>query len=311
MKLKSKRLIEKRGWMLKDLKDKKIVRVQDKCDGSIISFVKFSNGKVRAKSKMSFESDQAVLAQKVYDDNKNIQNFVYECFKDNRVPIFELVSPENQIVLEYDSTELILLQIRNDDGKYLDRGAFFGLASTFNIKTAEEYDDKFKDLDYLLHLKETSDEDIEGWVITFEDGQMAKIKLDKYLELHGLIGPDAFRENLLVQSIINGSIDDVIAALVPGPKKDSIVELEEKVSHKFNSLVQDFIELRAKYFDECEADRKTFAIKYSKNSMFGAVIRTVQNDTSEVEKIAEKAVKEYILKVTKSLGDAKKWVETI
>jgi hypothetical protein len=167
-----------------------------------------------------------------------------------------------------------------------------------------------KVLDLLLIAKECV-ENREGEVVTFSNSQMAKIKNLHYLELHGLIGPDAFRENLLIQSIINGSIDDVISALVPGPKKDSIVELEEKVSHKFNSLVQDFIELREKYFGECGADRKTFAIKYNKNTMFGSVIRTVQNDASEVEKMAEKAVKEYILKITKSLGDAKKWVETI
>jgi T4 RnlA family RNA ligase len=126
------------GWMLKDLEDKKIVRVQNKEDGSIISFVKFPNGKVRAKSKMSFESDQAVLAQKLYDENEEIQRFVRQCFFENKTPIFELVGYLNQIVLNYKvPAELILLQVRrNFDGSYVHKLSL----DAYDIKVAEEYD---------------------------------------------------------------------------------------------------------------------------------------------------------------------------
>lgn len=120
MKLLSKRTIEKRGWMYEDVKDKKILSVVDKCDGSIISFIKFSNNKVRAKSKMSFISDQAVIAQKVYENNKNLQKFIQETIDLGKTPIFELVGYSNYIVLNYTvESELILLQVRdNKTGNY-------------------------------------------------------------------------------------------------------------------------------------------------------------------------------------------------
>lgn len=298
------------GWMYDDVKDKKIDRVQNKEDGSVVSFVKFKNGKIRAKSKMSFESEQAVMAQELFDKNKRFHDFIEICLYHDYTPIFELVGPDNQIVLEYHETKLLLLQIRhNDTGKYMNEIAMMNLADTYHVEYAEDFGDSMKNLGDLLARKEIDQSDIEGWVVTFKDGQMAKIKTDKYLSLHGLIGPDAFRENLLVKTILDGNIDDVISALVPGIKKDRIIELDELVTHKFNHLVVEFKELRRKYFQDFKEVRKDFAIKHSKDELFGAVMKTLKTDYKEVEQTAERMVSEYIERKTNSLGDAKKWIE--
>jgi len=167
-----------------------------------------------------------------------------------------------------------------------------------------------KVLDLIL-LSKKFIENEEGVVITFFDNQMAKCKHSKYLELHGLIGPDAFRANLLIQSILNGTIDDVISNLVPGPKKDSIIEIEEKVTKKFNHLVIEWKELRRKYFNDFREDRKTFAIKHSKDELFGSVMKKLNTSFKDVEKTAEEAIKEFILNKTKKLGDAEKWLKTL
>lgn len=299
------------GWMYDDVKNKKITRVQNKEDGSIISFVKFANGKVRAKSKMSFESEQAVMAQEVYDNDENLQKMVKTMIDQNLpiIPIFELVSPENQIVLEYQKTELRLLQVRNAEyGTYSDTEE---VALSWNVPYAEEFPESMKNLDDLLARKELDQSNIEGWVVTFNDGQMAKIKTDKYLSLHGLIGPDAFRENLLVKTILDGNIDDVISSLVPGNKKDKIIEVTEKVTHHFNHLVVEFKELRRKYFQDFEEDRKTFALKYRNEELFSGVMKTLNTSFKDVEKTAEDQVKMFIEKQCNSLGDAKKYLEEL
>lgn len=135
------------SWMYEDLIDKKITRVQNKEDGSIISFVRFPNGKVRAKSKTSFISEQAVMAQEIYDNDPRFKQFIYDCLNANQTPIFELVGYQNQIVLNYNvASELILLQIRHEDGDYygtedLSR-AVYKTRMDFNdddIKLVEEY----------------------------------------------------------------------------------------------------------------------------------------------------------------------------
>ena len=161
------------------------------------------------------------------------------------------------------------------------------------------------------HMKNT-----EGLVITFEDGQMAKKKFKHYLSLHGLIGPDAFRENLLVKTILDGNIDDVIAALVPGAKKDKLIELSTKVEHHFNHLVVEFKELRRKYFQDFNENRKEFALMFSgggkkPHAMFSGIMKTLNTSFRDVEKTAELAVKVHIEKNCNGLGDAKKYLESL
>lgn len=306
-------------WMYDDVKDKKITRVQNKEDGSVISFVRFTNGNIRAKSKMSFTSPQAEMAQEVFMNNFNVRKFVTICLNSNLVPIFELVSPDNQIVLKYLETELMLLQVRQAGGTYLS-GSYISNLLSSNITMAENFDiqniilpelsDGESILDFFINAK-NSQAAIEGWVVTFEDGQMAKIKTDKYLRLHGLVGPDIFRENLLVQTILDGNVDDVIAALVPGAKKDKLVDMSSSLEHHFNHLVVEFKELRRKYFQDFNEVRKDFAIKHSKDSLFGSVMKTLNTSFKDVEKTAEAAVKGYILKQCKGLNDAKLYIKGI
>ena len=75
-------------------------------------------------------------------------------------------------------------------------------------------------------------------------------------------------------------------------------------------MVVEFKELRRKYFQDFNEDRKAFAMKYSKtHELFGIVMKTLNTPFTEIEKVAEVTVKEYILKQCKSLNDAKKYIE--
>ena len=166
----------------------------------------------------------------------------------------------------------------------------------------------------LIILSRDYIENQEGEVITFEDNQMAKVKNLHYLSLHGLIGPDAFRENLLVKTILDENIDDVISALVPGEKRTRIETLTEKVQHHFDHLVVEFKSLRGEYFNKYNENRKEFALQYSPSGkkpheLFSAVMRTLKGTSfKDVEKIAEAQVKEHILNRTNSLGNAKDYI---
>ena len=337
------------GWLEEDLKDKKIVSIQNKEDGSIISAVKFENGKIRMKSKMSFDSDQAKMSQDYLDNHPILLEEIDKLLKDGLTPVFEGVGYENQIVLEYKVPfELRLLQIRKADGTYLPVKTLHNysvpmctrMASRYNVKVIEDIcanysvemaiklignrkfqsfnefteffgngsQGKMSVLDFIL-LSRDYIENQEGEVISFEDGQMAKVKNTQYLQLHGLIGPDAFRENLLIKTILDGNIDDVLGALVPGPKKDKILAIEKAVNEKFNHLVVEFKILRGAYFNIFNENRKEFALANKKHLLFGTVMKNLNGKFSEVETIAEKAVTEYITKQTNSLGKAKEFVE--
>ena len=158
------------GWMLDEVKDKKITNVQDKRDGSLITFVELPNGDIVAKSKMSFVSEQAQMANELIKDNLYMKRFLTWCFANSYTPIFELTSPHNQVVCLYDSTELTLLQVRDVDGRYFNADALNKICSEKIIPVATQYD---YTLDELMKMKET-EEGYEGFVVTFSDGQRQK-----------------------------------------------------------------------------------------------------------------------------------------
>lgn len=302
------------GWMYDDVKDKEIVGLANKEDGSIISFVKFENGKILAKSKTSFDSEQAEMSNEVYNEREDLRKFIDYTIENDLTAIFELVSPHNQVVLEYRHTDLVLLQVRdNMTGEYLTNGELAGLTVSINVNIAEQFPPSMWNLDDLLVRKELDDSDIEGWIVTFEDGQMAKIKTDKYLQLHHLIGPDAFRENLLIKTILDNNIDDVIAQIVDGEKKRKVIDMSEVVQHHFNHLVVEYKRLRGEYFNKYGENRKEFALKYSRtHELFGAVMKGLnKGDFKVVEKLAEDAVKEHMLKRANGLNDAKEYLKSI
>lgn len=301
------------GWLEEDFLDKKIIRVQDKLDGSIISFCKFPNNKVYAKSKMSFESFQAKNSQIIYENNKQIKDFLNMCFEKEITPIFEYVSYKNQIVVNYNEDKLVLLQIRdNKTGKFFDKKEIEILNKDYQLELAKDLDEKIYDLKKLLQIKKESKEDIEGFVITFEDGKMAKIKTDHYLYKHHLIGDNVFRENLLIETILNDSIDDVISNLQNNEKKKEIENIVNKINKYFNHLVVEFKELRKKYFVVYNENKKEFALDNSKIELFSLVVKTLNNKSIEIEeKEIEKIIKEYIIKKTNKLDNAKQFLTSI
>jgi T4 RnlA family RNA ligase len=102
------------------IKDYTIKEIHNKEDGSIASFIELPNGSILAKSKMSFESEQAVGINRIYRTNEAVRNFVQYTMDNDLVAVFEYVAPHNRIVLMYNTEELILLRVRdNSTGKYI------------------------------------------------------------------------------------------------------------------------------------------------------------------------------------------------
>jgi len=301
--------------MYDDIKDKKVTRVQDKLDGSVISPIILPNGTIVMKSKMSFDSDQAKMAQSIVDSSDDYIGFIRYCESQDIMPVFELISPHNQIVLSYPNTELRLLQIRDTEtGEYKNKDFMKEVSSLYNISIAQDFhivtgEGSKPVLDDLIESAKT-EEGIEGWIITLEDGQMIKLKTQWYFQLHGLT-TSGTRENLLIETILDDRIDDVIAQLPEGEKKEFMIEVQEKVQHKFNHLVVEYKHLRGQYFNKFQEDRKEFALKYKEHELFGYVMKKLNTSFRDVEQVAEEQVKQYILNKTKSLGDAKEFLSKI
>jgi T4 RnlA family RNA ligase len=280
------------------LKDEKIKEITYKEDGSILSFIKLPNGRIIAKTKASFEADQAIRAQALYEGNTSINIFVNYCLNNNIVPIFEFVSPMNRIVLRYDKTNLVIIKLRDNlTGKYISINDL--PKSVVDGNTLVKTFDGFS-LDDLIAKCEV-DKDYEGYVVTFESGKMIKLKLLDYIALHNLHTEDLHREDAIISLIIEEKIDDILAQLVEGDERRvMILELIDLVNHH---IMRECHEIKALY-EKFDGNRKDFALTYRKDVHFASVMR-ILNQNMEIVDI----VKAKVLHDTFYLMNARKWIE--
>lgn len=262
------------------VKNYKIKYVNNKEDGSIASFIKLPNGKVLGKSKMGFDNDQANGINKLYLTDKDVSAFVNWTLDNDIVAIFEYVSPHNRIVLRYPKEELILLRLRdNKTGKHLDIRDHLDKLGT--IKIAPFMDD-FKDLDSLIELTATQ-VDKEGSVVQAVDEYgrdvFFKIKTPWYMERHGLLTNDLYREHILIGYILDDKIDDILAQ-IPEEEVEAHERINKMISVIRRSITEKVNEIEKLYnvFIQMSKDRKAFAARYIKDPNFGFVMALDKGD---------------------------------
>jgi T4 RnlA family RNA ligase len=280
--------------MFSVVKDFKIKNIYNKEDGSIASFIRLPNGKVLGKSKTSFQSDQAIEIQKIYDTDPNIKEFVDFCMDQDIDPIFEYVSPTNRIVVPYANTKLILLRMRdNKSGEYLDINDYASHLDGVSVAASDEG----KTLQDLVDLKSIVDNK-EGWIVQFENGKMVKLKTQWYVDRHRLFTEDLNRENTLIGLILDETIDDVLAQIFEPVKKAEVEHTIEVVNKEIGKIAHQVDELMAKY----TGDRKQFALTYQKHPMFPLAMGII-NGKDKVD-----VIKQRLKLDTKNLLQARAWL---
>ena len=212
------------------VKNYKIKFISNKEDGSISSFIKLPSGKVIGRSKMGFDNDQANGINRVYKTNKDIKSFVDWCLSNDIIAVFEYVAPQNRIVLRYSEEELILLRLRdNKTGNHIDIREH--LDKIGSIKIAP-FEDDIRDLDHLIELTATQ-VDKEGSIVTCEDefGKdfFFKIKCPWYMERHGLLTTDIYREHIIIGYILDDKIDDILGQ-IPEDEKEAHERIQKIIS---------------------------------------------------------------------------------
>lgn len=277
------------------VKDYKIKNIYNKEDGSIASFIRLPNGKVLGKSKTSFQSDQAIEIQRIYDEDPNVKQFVDFCMDEGIDAIFEYVSPTNRIVVPYAETNLILLRMRdNKTGEYLDINDFSHKLDGISVAASESG----KTLEDLIDAAKVIDNK-EGWIVQFENGKMIKKKSEWYIARHRLFTEDLNRENTLISLIVDETIDDVLAQISEPIKKSEIENTIEIVNKEIARMSHIVDELMINY----KGDRKDFAIKYQKHTMFPIAMGII-NGKDKVD-----LIKQRIKIDTKNLLQARLWMK--
>jgi len=199
-------------------KDKKPLRVSEKVDGSL-----------GIATRGSFESEQAIRGSEILNKKYLDELWKLRPYMGIYTFLFEIIYPENKIVVQYDEEKLVLLDvIENSTGNSkLDN------FSNLNFKTATQYHWSSYD-----NLKSKNIKNKEGYVLIYDDNYRIKIKFENYIKLHYL------KSNVSNYSIWemlknNESVDDLIKEL-PDEMYDwvkNIVEYFESMEFTTNALI--------------------------------------------------------------------------
>lgn len=259
------------------LTNKTIKKVQDKADGSMIQFVQIE-GNIKAKSKQSFDNDQAKLAQEIVDTSTELQFFILDCWGNDFYPLFELVGPSNRHILEYPNDELILLAVRNEVGEFID-------VDKFSYKyTVDSYDLNTHTLEYMLSAQQIQ-KDTEGFIVKFTDGHIIKIKTLDYMSKHRLYD-EADSYKVILQKIVDEELDDILG-VVHESKKEKLLHYETLLVNYVNHWTTFCYEVSRNV-----SNRGLFAKKYSNHRYFGVIMKSIsKSDLEGVKNLVVKSIK--------------------
>jgi RNA ligase len=200
--------------------------VFEKMDGSLGIMFKY-NGEVICATRGSFASDQAVWMSK-FAKEYNYQDIIVDGF----TYLFEIIYPENRIVVNYgDQERLVLLGIiKTESGEEVpyDDISFDGWDIVNKYDGIRDYSE----------LKSKIDNNAEGFVVRFSNGDRMKIKGEEYLRLHKVM---TNLSTTAVWEVLSngGSMDDLLKD-VPDEFYGKVKEYEKSLIVQFNQLEEEY-----------------------------------------------------------------------
>jgi len=272
--------------------------IMEKMDGSMIRPI-LVDGYLRLATKMgvtevSMQAEEWLAAQ-----DSEYKEWLRAYIDNGYTPIFEWVSPFNQIVLAYEEADLVLLAIReNVTGRYLDLDEeMTEIRCPFTV--VPRYGSMEGNIvDYINRQREA--EGREGDIIAFADGHRLKIKNDWYVRIHKTLDRVKFDRNI-VDLILNEDVDDVIPML-PQEQVTRIRDFETSFWKAFKQKENRLYGLYMAATQTYDGDRKRIALEF---------VPTLEHkaDASFVFRMLDgKELRELLLDhIRKSISSNTKW----
>lgn len=267
-------------------------RVQDKIDGSIIKlwyckdeWVFSTNGSIDAK-----EASLASFITDNYDElirkADNYAKIPFGEMNPNRTYIFELVSPENTIVIRYKTTHLWHIGTR-------DNLSVEELCEDIGIDEPREYD--IRSLDGCILAARGLNEDCgdsvhikkEGFVVVDEYWNRVKIKSPEYLYVHRLIGNWNLSKNRILEMIRTVDKYEIDRWLIEYPMYRIYIAYYEYKLIELDVEINNFIRYAINLYHELSRDRKVLAEMISKHRLASYAFKVIDYIETDPEYVFE------------------------
>jgi len=229
--------------------------ILEKLDGSMIAPF-YVNGELIWGTKMG-ATDVAKPIEEFVARNPEYVRFAEEALANEWTPIFEWCSRKQRIVLDYPEDRLILTGIREiESGEYWTHTEMREWVGRFNgipvVRAFEPQTDMKEFIEYVRDL-----ENLEGFVVRFDDGHMIKLKCDWYVQIHKA-KEAILQDRNIVEIILDEKLDDVKAHL-PAEDRDRLTQFESAINTAINISVSD-IRIELDSLLRNGVDRKDFAM---------------------------------------------------
>jgi T4 RnlA family RNA ligase len=203
----------------------------EKVDGSLISVFRLPSGELEIKTMKSVYSDVANHARQFLKDNTKFYKFCDQLLRSNLSPIFEFVSKQTRVVIDYGVTDIYFLGARN-----LQTGEITTSVSKIwyakDIKCPRVFTN---DKEISNYLKQSG---VEGIVFTLPDNSMIKCKTSEYCDISKVISVCSHKH--ILEAIYNKTIDDSKSVLINfcmNKELDLVKKLEAEYYNKVTSLI--------------------------------------------------------------------------
>ena len=247
-----------------DTIDWNTARVQDKIDGSIIKLFynpfteqwQFAtNGVINAKEAMVNNG----INRSFYDliiKAKNYKDIPFNSLNTDYTYIFELVSPENRIVIKYNDYMLYHIGTRND---------ITGKECNVDIGIIKPNEYQLHSLDDCIQAVNKL-EDKEGYVVVDANWNRVKIKSPKYLMLHHTIGNGEFSKSRCIELLNKAdcNIDDFCKDY---PHYATPIRYYQYQLAKLYDDIDSYISIVRNMYAEYSYERKAIALKICKHRL--------------------------------------------
>jgi RNA ligase len=233
--------------------------ILEKLDGSMIApFI--VNGKMIWGTKMG-ATDVAKPVEEFVEAHLNYRQFAEYAIERGYTPIFEWCSRKQRIVLDYKEDQLILTAMRDmTTGRYV-AGSFLVIsAENYNIPVVRAFEPQTDMKAFIEHTRGL--EDVEGFVVRFDDGHMLKLKCDWYVQIHKA-KEKILQDRNIVELILDNNLDDVKAHL-PQEDRDRLTSFESDINKAVTTAFAHIMQILY-YIDKAGIDRKSYAIKHAPN----------------------------------------------
>ncbi|RKQ60565.1 RNA ligase [Thermovibrio guaymasensis] len=217
---------------------------REKLDGTMLHPV-ILNGELKLLTQKDFENPQTKKGEELLKKKTNLYEFTKRMVEKGFTPIFELVSPEFQLVIPYDREELFLTEVRNNrTGEYLLERTEEELKEA-GFELPEKITGKFEDVEKELKNREM----VEGFVLKDFSAKepfplFVKLKSPWYYDRHYAF---TYLHNIPPHKLFNlylmGKHDDVFSKVL----NRKLRERREEELRKMVELLLNLSDLVSKY----------------------------------------------------------------